>query len=128
MPLGVEVGLGPGHIVLDGIQLPLKGGTAFPLFGPCLLWLNGWMDQGATRYEVDLRPGHIVLDWDRAPPPERGTVTPLFSVHAYCHYYCDQTVGVKESNGDVKIPKYVNGSNGMISFLKFTYSAYILSF
>ena len=37
-------------------------------------------------------------------------------------------IGVKESNGDVKIPKYVNGSNGMISFLKFTYSAYILSF
>jgi len=30
MPLGIEVGLGPGDIVLDGAQLPLpqKGATA----------------------------------------------------------------------------------------------------
>jgi len=30
MPLGTEVGLGPGHIVLDGAQLhpKEKGGTA----------------------------------------------------------------------------------------------------
>jgi len=34
---GMEVGLGPGHIVLDG-----------QIFGPCLLWPNGWMDQDAT--------------------------------------------------------------------------------
>ena len=43
MPLGMEVGLGPGHTVLDGIQLPLERGTAAPppLFGPWLLWSNG---------------------------------------------------------------------------------------
>ena len=43
MPLGMEIGLGPGHIVLDvtqtilcsmGIQLPLKRGTAPPTFRP----------------------------------------------------------------------------------------------
>jgi len=28
MPLGTKVGLGPGHIVLHGTQLPLKRGTA----------------------------------------------------------------------------------------------------
>jgi len=39
MPLGREVGLGPGDIVLDGAQLPRKG-TA-PIFGRCLLWQNG---------------------------------------------------------------------------------------
>jgi len=30
MPLGMEVGLGPGHIVLDGDP------AALPIFGPCL--------------------------------------------------------------------------------------------
>jgi len=38
---GLEVDLGPGDIVLDGIQLPIKRCTAPPLFGPCLLWPNG---------------------------------------------------------------------------------------
>jgi len=40
MPLGMEVDLGPGHIVLDGSQLPRERDTAAPapLFGPCLLW------------------------------------------------------------------------------------------
>jgi len=52
MPLGSEVGLDPGHIVLDGAQLPPpkeKGSQQPPpLFGQYLLWPNGWMDRGAT--------------------------------------------------------------------------------
>jgi len=56
MPLGTEVGLGSGDIVLDGIQLPTERGTAAPLFGPCLLWPNGWMDQDATWYGDRPRP------------------------------------------------------------------------
>jgi len=40
MPLGTEVGLGPGYIVLDGDPAsPQKGYT--PHFWPCLLRLNG---------------------------------------------------------------------------------------
>jgi len=48
MPLGTEVGLGPGDIVLDGdpASLPKKEAQP-PIFGPCLLWPNGWMDQDA---------------------------------------------------------------------------------
>jgi len=38
MPLGKEVGLGPGHIVLDGDPAPKQ---PLPIFGPCLLWPNG---------------------------------------------------------------------------------------
>ena len=35
MALGTEVGLGPGHIVLDGEPAPLpKKGTEPPNFGP----------------------------------------------------------------------------------------------
>jgi len=50
MQLGTEVGLGPGHIVLDGDPAaPLKGTQPVsPIFGPYLLWPNGWMDQDAT--------------------------------------------------------------------------------
>ena len=51
MPLGTEVGLGPGYIVLDGdpAALPARRGKA-PIFGPCLLWPNGLIDQDATWY------------------------------------------------------------------------------
>ena len=38
-PLGTEVDLGPGYIVLDGDPAPpRKGHSSPPLFGPCLLW------------------------------------------------------------------------------------------
>ena len=49
MSLGREAGLGPGHIVLDGDPDPLlQMGTASPIFGPCLLWPNDWVDQDVT--------------------------------------------------------------------------------
>ena len=44
-PLGTEVDLGPGHIVLDGgtgVPALRESGTAAPhppaIFAPCLLW------------------------------------------------------------------------------------------
>jgi len=44
MKLGMQVGLGPDH-VLDEDPAPPKGGTApSPIFGPCPLFPNGWMD------------------------------------------------------------------------------------
>jgi len=36
--LGMEVDLGPGHIVLDGVSAPAKGVQQPPIFGPFLLW------------------------------------------------------------------------------------------
>jgi len=47
MPLGMEIGIGPGHIVLDGDPDRSKRGMALQIFGPCLLWPNGWIDQNA---------------------------------------------------------------------------------
>jgi len=50
MPLSMAVGLGPGLIVLDGdpaASTSPQRGTP-PVFGPRLLWPNGWMDQDAT--------------------------------------------------------------------------------
>jgi len=49
MPLGMEVGPGPGHIVPDGdLGPPPPKGHSLPIFGPYLLWPNGSMDQDAT--------------------------------------------------------------------------------
>jgi len=71
MPLGTEVGLGPGDIVLDGDPAPpRKGARIAPHFGPSLLWPIGWMNQDATLplgTEVALDPCHIVLDGNPAP-------------------------------------------------------------
>jgi len=50
MPLSVEVGLGPGDFVLDGVLALPQNGAQPPIFGPCLLWPNGWVDQDATCY------------------------------------------------------------------------------
>jgi len=74
MPLGTEVGLGPSHIVLDGDPAPSKRGTAPspPIFGRCLLWPNGWMDQYATWYE------------GRRRLPAKKEHSPPFSAHVCC--------------------------------------------
>ena len=45
MKLGAQVGLGPGHTVLDGAQVPVpQTGTAHPNFQPksvVAIWLDG---------------------------------------------------------------------------------------
>jgi len=54
------------------LRLPKKTGTATsPLFGPCLLWPNGWMDQDATWYG-GLGPGHILRCGPSSPLPRKG--------------------------------------------------------
>ena len=80
MPLGTEVGLGLRHIVFDVYPAtPRKQGTPpHPIFGPCLLWPNGLMDEDAACTEVDLGPGHIVLDGVAAPAKEAQHPLPVF--------------------------------------------------
>ena len=77
--LGMQVGLGPGHIVLDGNPAPLvKKGRSLPIFGPYLLWPNGgWIKMPHGR-EVGLGPRNIVLDGDPAPLPKKGAKPPNF--------------------------------------------------
>jgi len=92
MPLGTEVGLGPHDIVLDGDPAPLskKGRTPSPIFGPRLLWPNGWMDQDGTWHGGGHGgSGRIVLDGDPAPLPKKGAEPPpQFSAH-----FSGQTAG-----------------------------------
>jgi len=79
MPLGMDIGFGPGDFVVDGAQLPSEKGTVpHPIFGPCLLWSHdGWIKMPLGT-EVDLGPGHIVLDGDPAPPSRKGHSNPSF--------------------------------------------------
>jgi len=60
--LGIQVGLGPGHIVLDGDQAPHP-----PIFGPYLLWPNGCMDQDATWYGGRPQPRVLGVRWGPSP-------------------------------------------------------------
>jgi len=46
--LAMEVGLGRGDVVLDGVSAPPNKGTQPPVFDQCLLWPNGLMDEDAT--------------------------------------------------------------------------------
>jgi len=77
MPLDREVNVGPRDIVLNGDPAPSKGAQP-PIFGPCLLWPNGWMDEDTIWYEV----GHCVK-WGFSSP-RNGHSTPHFSAHVYC--------------------------------------------
>jgi len=70
MKLGMKAVLGPRHIVLDGDPAPSTKGPHPPIFGSCLLWVNGWMDQD-----------HIVL---HDPSPPKGTQRPTISAHVCC--------------------------------------------
>jgi len=51
MAAWIKIPLGPCDFVLDGNPppLPKKGAKrSHPIFGPCLLWPNGWMEQDGT--------------------------------------------------------------------------------
>jgi len=59
-----------------GTQLPSQKGEEPPIFGPLLLWPNGWMHQMPLGMEVGLSPGDFVFDGDPATPRKKGTPIP----------------------------------------------------
>jgi len=52
---------------------PRQGGEAPQIFGPCLLWPNGWMDQDVTWYGGRPRPAYATLCsmWTQLPTEKR---------------------------------------------------------
>ena len=69
--IGMQVGLDPGHIVLDGDPAPLlQRVTGHPIFGPYIVakWLNGLRCKLVWRYASAQA---TVLDGDPAPSPKR---------------------------------------------------------
>jgi len=73
--IGTEVGLGPGHIVLDGDRSPLpkKGGRVPPQFSAHLYCgqTAACIKKIPLRKELGLSPGDFVLDGDPAPLPKK---------------------------------------------------------
>ena len=79
MPLGMDVGLSPGDFVLygDPAPIPQKGGEArLQIFGPCLLWPNGWMDQDAIWHEGGPQPRRLCVRWGPIPLSIKGVEPP----------------------------------------------------
>jgi len=74
MPLGREVGLGPGDIVLDGDAAPPERGTAAPPFF-AMTKTGGWIKMPRGR-ELGLSPVQIALDEDPALPERNSPVWP----------------------------------------------------
>ena len=84
MKLGIQIGLGPGHIVLNrgAAAHPPKGHSPQFLANICCGKMAAWIKM-PLGMEVGLGPGDFVLDWDPLPSPEKGEA-PKFSVHVYC--------------------------------------------
>ena len=81
MKLGVQVGLGPGHIVLDWDPALPPPKVQNPQFSAhiCCSQMAGWIKM-PLGMEVGLSPGDFVLDGNPAPPK--------FLAHVY-YSYCD---------------------------------------
>jgi len=91
MKLGMQIGLGPGHIVLDGDPAPpsQKGDgaahfSAHIYCGQMAAWIK--MPLGM---EVGLGPRDFVLDGDPAPPlSKNGAEPPVFGPYLLCPNGC----------------------------------------
>jgi len=88
MPLGMELDLGPGDIVLDGDPTPppppKKRGAQHPqfwfMYSPqTAAWINMPLGTGRPRP----RP-HCVTWGPSSPSPKRGTAAPQFLAHVCC--------------------------------------------
>ena len=86
MALDLEVGLGPGHIVLDGDPAPLPKKGQSPQFSA-----HFYCGQTAVCIKmtlgmaVDLSPGDFVFDGNPATARKKGHTHPTqFLVHVYC--------------------------------------------
>jgi len=97
MSLGMELGLGPGDFVLDGDPtppLPKGGGAPSPIFGPFLLWPNGWMHKDAAWYGCRPQPRGLCVRWRPSSPSQKGGGVPKVSAHVYCFllYSCEEAI------------------------------------
>jgi len=77
--LGMQVGLGPGHIALDGDPAPPPANGHSRQFSAniCCGQMAGWIKMPLGT-EVHLVTGDFVLDGDLAPPPQKEVGAPNF--------------------------------------------------
>ena len=80
MNLGVQVGLGLGHIVLDGdpVPLPQRDTASLQLLAHiCCGQMAAWIKM-SLGMELGIGRGDFVLDGDLAPPSPKGGADPKF--------------------------------------------------
>jgi len=77
MKHGMQVGLRPAHIVLDGDPAPHKTDTASPNFRPVYCGQTAGFIRIPLGMEVGLSPVDV-LDGNPAPPPRKGAQPPNF--------------------------------------------------
>jgi len=89
MALGMEVGLGQGHIVLDGDPAPLPQNGYRATFGHFYCGQTAGYIKMSLGMDVCISPGDFVLDGHPCspPPPQKGRA-PILG-----HVYCGQTAG-----------------------------------
>jgi len=83
MPLGTEVGLSLGNIVLWGPRSRSPKGAQPPIFGQCPLWPNGGWTKMPLGMEVGLGPSDFVCSMGTKLPSEKKT-HPQFLANVYC--------------------------------------------
>jgi len=68
-----------------GTQLsPTPKGAQLPIFGPFLLWPNGWMHQDATWHGGRPRARPHYARWGPSSPTQKKGHSPQFPAHIYC--------------------------------------------
>jgi len=77
MKLGVQIGLGPSHIMLDGDPASPPQNWHSPRFLAHCGQTAGCIKM-PLGMEVGLDPGHIVLHGNPAPQPKKGVTAPNF--------------------------------------------------
>jgi len=115
--LGMQVGLGSRHIVLDGDAAapPRTPKGHSPQFSAyiCCGQMAGWIRM-PLGMDIDLSPGDFVLHGDSSSPsPKRGAPLPNYSAHVHC----GQTAGCIETalgTAEQGMGRWVmgHGSNG----------------
>jgi len=97
MPLGMEVGL----CVRRGPAPPQNGGGATQIFGSCLLWPNGWMDQDGTWHGNRPKRRRLYVRWRPSSFHKKGVELPIFgpfytpSTHVITQQYRFQCTLIK---------------------------------
>jgi len=76
--LGMEVGLGPVHIMLDGDTAPPKRGRAPQFLSHLYCGQTAGCIQMPLGMEIGLSPGDFVVRWGPSPYPKRGGAPPNF--------------------------------------------------
>ena len=83
MPLGTEVNLGLGDVVLDVVAAPPKRGTA-PSFRFMSIVAKRLDGEVATWYGSRPRPTPHCVRRGPSSPPRKGHSSPPLSAHGYC--------------------------------------------